>query len=198
MFDFIGTFIDGPLAGSSFGAVMEDDSSGGGGFLALGGVCTVLSLIIIAIGYIILSPFLSWAVLLDDVNGEASSIVGVVVLFAIEFIYILFRVRSNIRHWRASFVREIIYGILFYFLLCMILCLVFIVPIAYIFVGAEAGSYLIGHYGEWVGQIISSLFHQFIGIILFFGSLSVIPSLMIKGVSSLFINKIAKAAKVKL
>ena len=46
MFDFFGTFLDGPLAGSTFGGVINDGSGGDsvGPFLALGGMAFVLAI----------------------------------------------------------------------------------------------------------------------------------------------------------
>ena len=47
MFDFFGTFLDGPLAGSTFGGVINDGSGGDsvGPFLALGGMLSLFCLV---------------------------------------------------------------------------------------------------------------------------------------------------------
>lgn len=52
MFSFFGTFLDGPLAGSTFEGVVGDSSGGGGGtILPLVGIAAILAIVGYAVIY---------------------------------------------------------------------------------------------------------------------------------------------------
>ena len=54
MFSFFGTFLDGPLAGSTFEGVVGDSSGGGGGtILPLVGIAAILAIVGYAVIYLI-------------------------------------------------------------------------------------------------------------------------------------------------
>ena len=93
MFDFFGTFLDGPLAGSTFGGVINDGSGGDsvGPFLALGGMAFVLAIVL----SIIIAPFVAWPSLIASDLNEGRGIWGAIILIAIQFIFIILRIRSN-------------------------------------------------------------------------------------------------------
>ena len=85
MFDFFGTFLDGPLAGSTFGGVINDGSGGDsvGPFLALGGMAFVLAIVL----SIIIAPFVAWPSLIASDLNEGRGIWGAIILIAIQFIF---------------------------------------------------------------------------------------------------------------
>ena len=114
MFDFFGTFLDGPLAGSTFGGVLNDGSGGDsvGPFLALGGMAFVLAIVL----SIIIAPFVAWPSLIASDLNEGRGIWGAIILIAIQFIFIILRIRSNVRHWKRSFLSDLLLNMLFLFL----------------------------------------------------------------------------------
>ena len=77
MFDFFGTFLDGPLAGSTFGGVINDGSGGDsvGPFLALGGMAFVLAIVL----SIIIAPFVAWPSLIASDLNEGRGIWGAII-----------------------------------------------------------------------------------------------------------------------
>lgn len=72
MFDFFGTFLDGPLAGITFGGAINDGSGGDsvGPFLALGVMAFVLAIVL----SIIIAPFVAWPSLIASNLNEGRGI----------------------------------------------------------------------------------------------------------------------------
>lgn len=197
MIDFIGRFVDGPLAGSTFEGSIGDSGSGGFDIIPVFGLSFVIAVFITVVGFIVLSPFLSWKVIFAEAAREQNSLLGPITLVVIEFIYIFFRIRSNIKHWNVSFMKEVAYNILFYFILIVLALLILTIPLSYIYLGSEFVSMLLSNYWEFMGYVFSSLFSQIIMVVLFLLTLSVIPSLLILIASRLMIGKIARIKKLK-
>lgn len=195
MFDFFGTFLDGPLAGSTFGGVINDGSGGDsvGPFLALGGMAFVLSIVL----SIIIAPFVAWPSLIASDLNEGRGIWGAIILIAIQFIFIILRIRSNVRHWKRSFLSDLLLNMLFLFLLFFLSVVILFVPLITLLGGSEMGAYAAAHYGEFLGTVFSNLFSNLFGIVFFIWALSMIPAALTTGCSTLFIRKAARAAGIK-
>ncbi len=150
MFDFFGTFLDGPLAGSTFGGVINDGSGGDsvGPFLALGGMAFVLAIVL----SIIIAPFVAWPSLIASNLNEGRGIWGAIILIAIQFIFIILRIRSNVRHWKRSFLSDLLLNMLFLFLLFFLSVVILFVPLITLLGGSEMGAYAAAHYGEFFGD----------------------------------------------
>lgn len=191
MFDFFGTFLDGPLAGSTFGGVINDGSGGDsvGPFLALGGMAFVLAIVL----SIIIAPFVAWPSLIASNLNEGRGIWGAIILIAIQFIFIILRIRSNVRHWKRSFLSDLLLNMLFLFLLFFLSVVILFVPLIALFGGSEMGAYAAAHYGEFLGIVFSNLFSNLFGIVFFIWALSMIPAALTTGCSTLFIRKAARA-----
>ena len=195
MFDFFGTFLDGPLAGSTFGGVINDGSGGDsvGPFLALGGMAFVLVIVL----SIIIAPFVAWPSLIASDLNEGRGIWGAIILIAIQFIFIILRIRSNVRHWKRSFLSDLLLNMLFLFLLFFLSVVILFVPLITLLGGSEMGAYAAAHYGEFLGTVFSNLFSNLFGIVFFIWALSMIPAALTTGCSTLFIRKAARAAGIK-
>lgn len=195
MFDFFGTFLDGPLAGSTFGGVINDGSGGDsvGPFLALGGMAFVLAIVL----SIIIAPFVAWPSLIASDLNEGRGIWGAIILIAIQFIFIILRIRSNVRHWKRSFLSDLLLNMLFLFLLFFLSVVILFVPLITLLGGSEMGAYAAAHYGEFLGTVFSNLFSNLFGIVFFIWALSMIPAALTTGCSTLFIKKAARAAGIK-
>lgn len=195
MFDFFGTFLDGPLAGSTFGGVINDGSGGDsvGPFLALGGMAFVLAIVL----SIIIAPFVAWPSLIASNLNEGRGIWGAIILIAIQFIFIILRIRSNVRHWKRSFLSDLLLNMLFLFLLFFLSVVILFVPLITLLGGSEMGAYAAAHYGEFLGTVFSNLFSNLFGIVFFIWALSMIPAALTTGCSTLFIRKVARAAGIK-
>ena len=195
MFDFFGTFLDGPLAGSTFGGVINDGSGGDsvGPFLALGGMAFVLAIVL----SIIIAPFVAWPSLIASNLNEGRGIWGAIILIAIQFIFIILRIRSNVRHWKRSFLSDLLLNMLFLFLLFFLSVVILFVPLITLLGGSEMGAYAAAHYGEFLGIEFSNLFSNLFGIVFFIWALSMIPAALTTGCSTLFIRKAARAAGIK-
>ena len=195
MFDFFGTFLDGPLAGSKFGGVINDGSGGDsvGPFLALGGMAFVLAIVL----SIIIAPFVAWPSLIASDLNEGRGIWGAIILIAIQFIFIILRIRSNVRHWKRSFLSDLLLNMLFLFLLFFLSVVILFVPLITLLGGSEMGAYAAAHYGEFLGLVFSNLFSNLFGIVFFIWALSMIPAALTTGCSTLFIRKAARAAGIK-
>lgn len=195
MFDFFGTFLDGPLAGSTFGGVINDGSGGDSGapFLALGGMAFVLAIVL----SIIIAPFVAWPSLIASDLNEGRGIWGAIILIAIQFIFIILRIRSNVRHWKRSFLSDLLLNMLFLFLLFFLSVVILFVPLIALLGGSEMGAYAAAHYGEFLGTVFSNLFSNLFGIVFFIWALSMIPAALTTGCSTLFIRKAARAAGIK-
>ena len=195
MFDFFGTFLDGPLAGSTFGGVINDGSGGDsvGPFLALGGMAFVLAIVL----SIIIAPFVAWPSLIASDLNEGRGIWGAIILIAIQFIFIILRIRSNVRHWKRSFLSDLLLNMLFLFLLFFLSLVILFVPLITLLGGSEMGAYAAAHYGEFLGIVFSNLFSNLFGIVFFIWALSMIPAALTTGCSTLFIRKAARAAGIK-
>lgn len=195
MFDFFGTFLDGPLAGSTFGGVINDGSGGDsvGPFLALGGMAFVLAIVL----SIIIAPFVAWPSLIASDLNEGRGIWGAIILIAIQFIFIILRIRSNVRHWKRSFLSDLLLNMLFLFLLFFLSVVILFVPLITLLGGSEMGAYAAAHYGEFIGTVFSNLFSNLFGIVFFIWALSMIPAALTTGCSTLFIRKAARAAGIK-
>lgn len=195
MFDFFGTFLDGPLAGSTFGGVINDGSGGDsvGPFLALGGMAFVLAIVL----SIIIAPFVAWPSLIASDLNEGRGIWGAIILIAIQFIFIILRIRSNVRHWKCSFLSDLLLNMLFLFLLFFLSVVILFVPLITLLGGSEMGAYAAAHYGEFLGIVFSNLFSNLFGIVFFIWALSMIPAALTTGCSTLFIRKAARAAGIK-
>lgn len=195
MFDFFGTFLDGPLAGSTFGGVINDGSGGDsvGPFLALGGMAFVLAIVL----SIIIAPFVAWPSLIASDLNEGRGIWGAIILIAIQFIFIILRIRSNVRHWKRSFLSDLLLNMLFLFLLFFLSVVILFVPLITLLGGSEMGAYAAAHYGEFLGIVFSNLFSNLFGIVFFIWALSMIPAALTTGCSTLFIRKAARAADIK-
>ena len=195
MFDFFGTFLDGPLAGSTFGGVINDGSGGDsvGPFLALGGMAFVLAIVL----SIIIAPFVAWPSLIASNLNEGRGIWGAIILIAIQFIFIILRIRSNVRHWKRSFLNDLLLNMLFLFLLFFLSVVILFVPLITLLGGSEMGAYAAAHYGEFLGIVFSNLFSNLFGIVFFIWALSMIPAALTTGCSTLFIRKAARAAGIK-
>lgn len=195
MFDFFGTFLDGPLAGSTFGGVINDGSGGDsvGPFLALGGMAFVLAIVL----SIIIAPFVAWPSLIASDLNEGRGIWGAIILIAIQFIFIILRIRSNVRHWKRSFLSDLLLNMLFLFLLFFLSVVILFVPLITLLGGSEMGAYAATHYGEFLGTVFSNLFSNLFGIVFFIWALSMIPAALTTGCSTLFIRKAARAAGIK-
>ncbi len=195
MFDFFGTFLDGPLAGSTFGGVINDGSGGDsvGPFLALGGMAFVLAIVL----SIIIAPFVAWPSLIASDLNEGRGIWGAIILIAIQFIFIILRIRSNVRHWKRSFLSDLLLNMLFLFLLFFLSVVILFVPLITLLGGSEMGAYAAAHYGEFMGTVFSNLFSNLFGIVFFIWALSMIPAALTTGCSTLFIRKAARAAGIK-
>lgn len=196
MFDFFGTFLDGPLAGSTFGGVINDGSGGDsvGPFLALGGMAFVLAIVL----SIIIAPFVAWPSLIASNLNEGRGIWGAIILIAIQFIFIILRIRSNVRHWKRSFLSDLLLNMLFLFLLFFLSVVILFVPLITLLGGSEMGAYAAAHYGEFLGTVFSNLFSNLFGIVFFIWALSMIPAALTTGCSTLFIRKAARAAGIKV
>lgn len=196
MFDFFGTFLDGPLAGSTFGGVINDGSGGDsvGPFLALGGMAFVLAIVL----SIIIAPFVAWPSLIASDLNEGRGIWGAIILIAIQFIFIILRIRSNVRHWKRSFLSDLLLNMLFLFLLFFLSVVILFVPLITLLGGSEMGAYAAAHYGEFLGIVFSNLFSNLFGIVFFIWALSMIPAALTTGCSTLFIRKAARAAGIKV
>ena len=195
MFDFFGTFLDGPLAGSTFGGVINDGSGGDsvGPFLALGGMAFVLAIVL----SIIIAPFVAWSSLIASELNEGRGIWGSIILIAIQFIFIILRIRSNVRHWKRSFLSDLLLNMLFLFLLFFLSVVILFVPLITLLGGSEMGAYAAAHYGEFLGIMFSNLFSNLFGIVFVIWALSMIPAALTTGCSTLFIRKAARAAGIK-
>lgn len=195
MFDFFGTFLDGPLAGSTFGGVINDGSGGDsvGPFLALGGMAFVLAIVL----SIIIAPFVAWPSLIASDLNEGRGIWGAIILIAIQFIFIILRIRSNVRHWKRSFLSDLLLNMLFLFLLFFLSVVILFVPLIALLGGSDMGAYAAAHYGEFLGTVFSNLFSNLFGIVFFIWALSMIPAALTTGCSTLFIRKAARAAGIK-
>ena len=195
MFDFFGTFLDGPLAGSTFGGVINDGSGGDSvvPFLALGGMAFVLAIVL----SIIIAPFVAWPSLIASDLNEGRGIWGAIILIAIQFIFIILRIRSNVRHWKRSFLSDLLLNMLFLFLLFFLSVVILFVPLIALLGGSEMGAYAAAHYGEFLGTVFSNLFSNLFGIVFFIWALSMIPAALTTGCSTLFIRKAARAAGIK-
>ena len=195
MFDFFGTFLDGPLAGSTFGGVINDGSGGDSvePFLALGGMAFVLAIVL----SIIIAPFVAWPSLIASDLSEGRGIWGAIILIAIQFIFIILRIRSNVRHWKRSFLSDLLLNMLFLFLLFFLSVVILFVPLITLLGGSEMGAYAAAHYGEFLGTVFSNLFSNLFGIVFFIWALSMIPAALTTGCSTLFIRKAARAAGIK-
>ena len=195
MFDFFGTFLDGPLARSTFGGVINDGSGGDsvGPFLALGGMAFVLAIVL----SIIIAPFVAWPSLIASDLNEGRGIWGAIILIAIQFIFIILRIRSNVRHWKRSFLSDLLLNMLFLFLLFFLSVVILFVPLITLLGGSEMGAYAAAHYGEFLGTVFSNLFSNLFGIVFFIWALSMIPAALTTGCSTLFIRKAARAAGIK-
>lgn len=195
MFDFFGTFLDGPLAGSTFGGVINDGSGGDsvGPFLALGGMAFVLAIVL----SIIIAPFVAWPSLIASDLHEGRGIWGAIILIAIQFIFVILRIRSNVRHWKRSFLSDLLLNMLFLFLLFFLSVVILFVPLITLIGGSEMGAYAAAHYGEFLGTVFSNLFSNLFGIVFFIWALSMIPAALTTGCSTLFIRKAARAAGIK-
>lgn len=195
MFDFFGAFLDGPLAGSTFGGVINDGSGGDSGapFLALGGMAFVLAIVL----SIIIAPFVAWPSLIASDLNEGRGIWGAIILIAIQFIFIILRTRSNVRHWKRSFLSDLLLNMLFLFLLFFLSVVILFVPLITLLGGSEMGAYAAAHYGEFLGTVFSNLFSNLFGIVFFIWALSMIPAALTTGCSTLFIRKAARAAGIK-
>lgn len=195
MFDFFGTFLDGPLAGSTFGGVINDGSGGDsvGPFLALGGMAFVLAIVL----SIIIAPFVAWPSLIASDLNEGRGIWGAIILIAIQFIFIILRIRSNVRHWKRSFLSDLLLNMLFLFLLFFLSVVILFVSLITLLGGSEMGAYAAAHYGEFLGIVFSNLFSNLFGIVFFIWALSMIPAALTTGCSTLFIRKAARAAGIK-
>lgn len=195
MFDFFGTFLDGPLAGSTFGGVINDGSGGDsvGPFLTLGGMAFVLAIVL----SIIIAPFVAWPSLIASNLNEGRGIWGAIILIAIQFIFIILRIRSNVRHWKRSFLSDLLLNMLFLFLLFFLSVVILFVPLITLLGGSEMGAYAAAHYGEFLGIVFSNLFFNLFGIVFFIWALSMIPAALTTGCSTLFIRKAARAAGIK-
>ena len=195
MFDFFGTFLDGPLAGSTFGGVINDGSGGDsvGPFLALGGMAFVLAIVL----SIIIAPFVAWPSLIASDLNEVRGLWGAIILIAIQFIFIILRIRSNVRHWKRSFLSDLLLNMLFLFLLFFLSVVILFVPLITLLGGSEMGAYAAAHYGEFLGTVFSNLFSNLFGIVFFIWALSMIPAALTTGCSTLFIRKAARAAGIK-
>ena len=195
MFDFFGTFLDGPLAGSTFGGVINDGSGGDsvGPFLALGGMAFVLAIVL----SIIIAPFVAWPSLIASDLNEGRGIWGAIILIAIQFIFIILRIRSNVRHWKRSFLSDLLLNMLFLFLLFFRSVMILFLPLITLLGGSEMGAYAAAHYGEFLGTVFSNLFSNLFGIVFFIWALSMIPAALTTGCSTLFIRKAARAAGIK-
>ena len=156
MFDFFGTFLDGPLAGSTFGGIINDGSGGDsvGPFLALGGMAFILAIVL----SIIIAPFVAWPSLIVSNLNEGRGIWGAIILIAIQFIFIILRIRSNVRHWKRSFLSDLLLNMLFLFLLFFLSVVILFVPLITLLGGSEMGAYAAAHYGEFLGIVFSNLF----------------------------------------
>ena len=195
MFDFFGTFLDGPLAGSTFGGVINDGSGGDsvGPFLALGGMAFVLAIVL----SIIIAPFVAWPSLIASDLNEGRGIWGAIILIAIQLIFIILRIRSNVRHWKRSFLSDLLLNMLFLFLLFFLSVVILFVPLITLLGGSEMGAYAAAHYREFLGTVFSNLFSNLFGIVFFIWALSMIPAALTTGCSTLFIRKAARAAGIK-
>lgn len=195
MFDFFGTFLDGPLAGSTFGGIINDGSGGDsvGPFLALGGMAFILAIVL----SIIIAPFVAWPSLIASDLNEGRGIWGAIILIAIQFIFIILRIRSNVRHWKRSFLSDLLLNMLFLFLLFFLSVVILFVPLITLLGGSEMGAYAAAHYGEFLGTVFSNLFSNLFGIVFFIWALSMIPAALTTGCSTLFIRKAARAAGIK-
>lgn len=192
---FFGTFLDGPLAGSTFGGVINDGSGGDsvGPFLALGGMAFVLAIVL----SIIIAPFVAWPSLIASNLNEGRGIWGAIILIAIQFIFIILRIQSNVRHWKRSFLSDLLLNMLFLFLLFFLSVVILFVPLITLLGGSEMGAYAAAHYGEFLGIVFSNLFSNLFGIVFFIWALSMIPAALTTGCSTLFIRKAARAAGIK-
>ena len=195
MFDFFGTFLDCPLSGSTVGGVINDGSGGDsvGPFLALGGMAFVLAIVL----SIIIAPFVAWPSLIASDLNEGRGIWGAIILIAIQFIFIILRIRSNVRHWKRSFLSDLLLNMLFLFLLFFLSVVILFVPLITLLGGSEMGAYAAAHYGEFLGTVFSNLFSNLFGIVFFIWALSMIPAALTTGCSTLFIRKAARAAGIK-
>ena len=146
---------------------------------------------------IIIAPFVAWPSLIASDLNEGRGIWGAIILIAIQFIFIILRIRSNVRHWKRSFLSDLLLNMLFLFLLFFLSVVILFVPLITLLGGSEMGAYAAAHYGEFLGTVFSNLFSNLFGIVFFIWALSMIPAALTTGCSTLFIRKAARAAGIK-
>ena len=59
------------------------------------------------------------------------SIMAIFVFIFIEFVYMLFRIRHNVKHWNVSFIKELLYNTLYFIVLYLIMAGIIVIPIIF-------------------------------------------------------------------
>ena len=182
---WFGTFLDGPLAGSTF-----EITGGDGGGLGLGPLFAIGLVVSIAL-IVIVGPFIIWPIFIREITAGQSLLWGGVIVLP-QVAYIACRVRSCVRHWRRHYVKELLLNMLFLFVtvlaMGLILGMIFIDPQT----KALIAQYLPQLAGQFMGQLLLSLLLWIFALAL----LSAIPAAIICGVSTLLVKRIAAKAHV--
>ena len=183
---WFGTFLDGPLAGSTF----ELTEGGGGDGLGLGPLFAIGIVISVAL-IVVVGPFIIWPIFIKEITAGQSILWGGVIVLP-QVAYLALRIRSCVRRWRCHFVRELLLNMLFLFaaliVMGVIMGMIFLDPQT----KALLARYLPQLLGENMGNILQSLLLWPFSLAL----LSAIPALIIYGVSNLLLKRISAKAHV--
>lgn len=184
---FFGTFLDGPLAGSTF-ELTEVDGGGGFGIVPLFGIGVGLSVLLI----IVVGPFIIWPIFVKEISAGQSMLWSGVIIVP-QIIYIVCRVRSCVRHWKSSFVKELLFNMLFLFI--AIFAAAFIIGM--FMIDAQTKSLIAQYFPELMGQFLRNMLASFFSLLFVLALLSGIPAVITCLVSSSIRKKIAQKANVQ-
>lgn len=184
---FFGTFLDGPLAGSTF-EITEGDGGGGSGIGALFGIGIFVSVLLI----VVVGPFIIWPMFLKEISAGQSMLWSGVIVIP-QAIYIAFRVRSSVRHWHTNFFKELILNMVFLFAALMIAGLI----MGVIFIDAQTKALIAQHFSELLGLLAKNMFASLFGWLFVLAMLSGIPALITCVASASICKRIAHKTNVK-
>lgn len=184
---FFGTFLDGPLAGSTF-EFTEADSGGGFGIGPLFGIGIVLSVLLI----VVVGPFIIWPIFVKEVSAGQSMLWSGVIIVP-QVIYIVCRIRSCVRHWKTNFIKELLLNMLFLFI--AIFAAAFIIGM--IMIDAQTKSLIAQYFPELMEQFVRNMFASTLSWLFVLALLSGIPTAITCLVSSSICKKIARKTNVR-
>lgn len=182
---WFGTFLDGPLAGSTF-----EITGGDGGGLGLGPLFAIGLVVSIAL-IVIVGPFIIWPIFIREITAGQSILWGGVIVLP-QVAYIAARIRRCVRRWRCQYVKELLLNMLFLFVALLAMGLI----LGMIFIDPQTKALLVQYFPQLLREFAGNLLQSLLLWPFALALLSAIPAVIIYSVSHLLVKRIAAKAHV--